>query len=360
MREKQMFIYKNTHFIEVIRAISDLKYGIPVVLHNGSKRILVISVERASEELFTKLKILLPGMYLTITKQRASFLLKDTCDNNCKISCENMNYDDVQKMVFALSFRKNSRKFINNTELEDKALILMKSAELIPAAFISEIHPNLKMDFSVNDLNVDYINDYLSHADDKLKEMCSADLNLKLAKGEIKAFRSEFSKDHYAVIIHPKKQNSAIPFVRVHSSCFTGDLLASIKCDCFDQLQNAIKIMSEKGGGIILYLNQEGRGIGLTNKIRVYKTQSLKFDTVEANENLGLEGDSRGFFIAAKILKLLGISRIKLLSNNPAKVEDLIKEGIAVESIISHQFFNKKIKKYYRAKAQKFNHNIDY
>ena len=355
-----MSFYKNNNFVKVARVIADLKYGIPITLQNRNKKILVISAERISKELFTKLETLFSDIHLIITKQRANFLFKNTSSNNYKISCKDMVYDDVQNMAFSLNFKKSNTHYVCSTKLEDQALKLLKSAELIPAILTTEFTSNLKTGFRVNNLDIRYVNDYLLHINDEIEEICSADLKLKLARGEIKAFRSKFGKDHYAIIIHPNKTSLGIPLVRIHSSCFTGDLLASIKCDCFNQLQNAIKIMSEKGGGIILYLNQEGRGIGLTNKIRVYKAQSLGFDTVEANENLGLEGDYREFNTATKILKLLGIEKIKLLSNNPIKAEDLIKGGINVESMIPHQYLNKGIKGYYQAKAEKLNHKIDY
>ena len=355
-----MSIYQNNNSIKVARVIADLQYGIPVTLYNKKKKILVVPVERINGELFAKLKTLLPDMYLIITKQRASFLLKGRYDNNCKINCKNMTYDDVQDIALSLKFNKGHIHYVASTQLEDQALTLLKSAELIPAMLVAELTSNFKMDFSINNLDVRHINDYLLCIDNEVEEICSADLKLKLAKGKIKAFRSGFGKDHYAIIIYSKKTNLTTPLVRVHSSCFTGDILASIKCDCLDQLQNAIKIMSEKDGGIVLYLNQEGRGVGLTNKIRVYKGQSLGFDTVEANENLGLERDSRKFAIATKILKLLGINKIKLLSNNPAKAKELIKGGVNVESVISHQYLNKEVKDYYRVKAEKLNHKIDY
>ena len=276
------------------------------------------------------------------------------------ISCKDMAYDDIQNIVFSLSLKKSNKHYACSTKLEDQALKLLKSAELIPAILTIELTSNLKMGFRVNSLDIRHVNDYLLHINDEIEGICSADLKLKSAKGEIKAFRSKFNKDHYAIIIYPKKTSWGVPLIRIHSSCFTGDLLASIKCDCFNQLQNAIKIMSEKEGGIILYLNQEGRGIGLTNKIRVYKAQSLGFDTVEANENLGFEGDYREFAIATKILKLLGIEKIKLLSNNPAKTKGLIKGRINVESMILHQYLNEEIKDYYQTKAEKLNHKIDY
>ncbi|WPX96919.1 GTP cyclohydrolase II [Candidatus Bandiella euplotis] len=248
------------------------------------------------------------------------------------------------------------------TSLEEKSLSLLKLGELIQAAITVILGPDDKVSFPVNSLDADDVENYLKHIqDEELKEICEAEIHLKLAKGKIKAFRSEFGKDHYAVIIYPKEKNTIgfTPLVRVHSSCFTGDILASIKCDCFDQLQSAIKIMSEQDGGVIIYLNQEGRGIGLTNKIRVYQAQSLGLDTVEANEAIGLQEDARNFTTAAKILKLLNIRTIKLLSNNPAKSDDLTKDGIIVSEIVSHQFLNAEVKKYYQTKVDKLKHKID-
>lgn len=357
-----MFDHKDIQFIEVIRAISDLSYGIPIILHNVDGKILVVPVERISESSYTKLKALHPNLHLIISKQRASFLSHNTANHATKISCKNNSYDEIQKLVFNLDSKKNYQlDFKNTTTLEEKALSLLQIAELIPAALITEVDHDFHTAFSVNTLNIDNIENYAAHMSDNLEEVSSADLNLKQAEGCIKAFRSQFGKDHYAIIIRSKKSpgDALIPLVRVHSSCFTGDILASIKCDCLDQLQGAIKIMSEENGGIIIYLNQEGRGIGLTNKVRVYHAQSMGFDTVEANENLGLQGDSRGFAIAAKILKSLDIHQINLLSNNPTKAQDLIKEGIEVKDVFPHQFLNDEVKKYYQTKAQKFKHKID-
>ena len=117
---------------------------------------------------------------------------------------------------------------------------------------------------------------------------------------------------------------------RLHSACFTGDVLGSLKCDCGAQLQAALATMGEAGAGVLLYLNQEGRGIGLANKMRAYSLQDQGFDTVEANHRLGFEDDERDFRTGADILKRLGFGAVRLMTNNPAKVEMMQAQGIDV------------------------------
>lgn len=117
---------------------------------------------------------------------------------------------------------------------------------------------------------------------------------------------------------------------RLHSACFTGDLLGSLKCDCGPQLRAALAQMGAEGAGVLLYLNQEGRGIGLANKMRAYSLQDQGFDTVEANHRLGFEDDERDFRLGAAILKKLGFSSVRLLTNNPAKVRMMEAMGIDV------------------------------
>ena len=118
--------------------------------------------------------------------------------------------------------------------------------------------------------------------------------------------------------------------VRIHSACFTGDVLGSLKCDCGPQLHAATKIINDHGGGLLIYLNQEGRGIGLANKIRAYALQDQGFDTVEANHRLGFEDDERDFQLGAIILKEMRIANIKLITNNPSKISSMSKFNINV------------------------------
>ena len=149
------------------------------------------------------------------------------------------------------------------------------------------------------------------------------------ADAEIIAFRSDAdASDHIALVIGQRDQSP--PVVRLHSECLTGDVLGSLKCDCGPQLHEALHQISGAGWGILLYLRQEGRGIGLVNKLRAYALQDQGFDTVDANVRLGFAVDARDFAVAARMLELLGVTELRLLTNNPEKMAGLQAEGITV------------------------------
>ena len=144
-------------------------------------------------------------------------------------------------------------------------------------------------------------------------------------------------EEHVAIVIGDLDTDQAV-LVRLHSQCLTGDLLGSLRCDCGDQLRGAIKAISEYGGGVLIYLAQEGRDIGLVNKLRAYNLQDLGSDTVEANHQIGFEVDERIYAPAAEILKQLGIQKVKLLTNNPNKIDQLAATGIDVIERVKHAF----------------------
>ena len=164
--------------------------------------------------------------------------------------------------------------------------------------------------------------------------------------------------DQYAILVGAPERLDA-PLARLHSECFTGDLLGSLRCDCGDQLRGAIRRMAEEGGGVLLYLAQEGRGIGLTNKLRAYLLQDGGLDTVEANHHLGFGNDERDFSAAAEMLRQLGIERVRLLTNNPAKIAQLDRNGIEVAGRVPHAFgANVHNRRYLLTKAQRSGHML--
>jgi GTP cyclohydrolase II len=152
---------------------------------------------------------------------------------------------------------------------------------------------------------------------------------------QIVAFRaSDDGQDHVALVVGAF--GGKPPLVRLHSECLTGDVFGSLKCDCGPQLKEALRLIAAAGGGVLLYLRQEGRGIGLANKLRAYALQDRGLDTVEANLRLGFEDDARDYGHAAAMLKALGVDSVRLLTNNPAKVEGLERAGIAVAERVGH------------------------
>ncbi len=169
--------------------------------------------------------------------------------------------------------------------------------------------------------------------------------------------------EHLAVLIGRPAELAArpgggdAPLVRLHSECFTGDLLSSLRCDCGAQLRGAIRRMAEEGAGVLLYLAQEGRGIGLVNKLRAYRLQDAGLDTLDANRALGWNADERNFLVAATMLEHLGIPRVRLLTNNPDKLAALAACGIRVEGREAHSFAPNGVNDgYLETKARRFGH----
>jgi GTP cyclohydrolase II len=156
-----------------------------------------------------------------------------------------------------------------------------------------------------------------------------------LPPSQMVSFRDPASgEDHVALVVGAFAGRP--PLIRLHSECLTGDVFGSLKCDCGPQLRQAIRILGDEGGGVLLYLRQEGRGIGLANKLRAYALQDRGLDTVDANRRLGFADDERDYAMAASMLRALGIDRVRLLTNNPAKVAGLEREGIVVEERVAH------------------------
>lgn len=173
----------------------------------------------------------------------------------------------------------------------------------------------------------------LKHSRDTaiLEEVSAAELSLaSVGKSRLHVFRDNTGfSEHCAIVIGDVDRSKPV-LVRMHSACFTGDVIGSLKCDCGPQLKSALRLIGNEKSGIIVYLNQEGRGIGLANKMRAYELQNQGFDTVEANHRLGFEDEERDLRIGAQIIKKLGFKKVKLLTNNPTKIEQVTAMGLEV------------------------------
>lgn len=236
---------------------------------------------------------------------------------------------------------------------------LAKIARILPSVLATTV-PALQVGrhSDVVAVNGSDIEEYDTRAASGLKRVTAAKVPLEGAEdAKIIAFRpADGGIEHLAIVIgSPEPPGPAL--VRIHSECFTGDLIGSLKCDCGEQLKGAIHQIGAEGNGILLYLAQEGRGIGLINKLRAYALQDQGFDTVEANQRLGFEDDERVFLAAAEMLRQLAFSKVRLLTNNPRKVSQLEEFGIGVSERVAHTFeSNEHNERYLAIKAEKSGH----
>lgn len=238
------------------------------------------------------------------------------------------------------------------------AVALAKLARLLPAVVTAEIPSGVRPSADVLCADADAIIAYQQTAARTLTIVGQARVPLEDAENaRIVAFRpADGGVEHLAIVIG--EPDCDVPVLaRLHSECFTGDLLGSLRCDCGDQLRGAIAEISAAGSGVLLYLAQEGRGIGLVNKLRAYQLQDQGFDTLDANLQLGFDDDERIYQPAAQMLRLLGIGRVRLLTNNPMKVDALAAHGIEVTERVPHVFpANDHNKGYLRTKATRGGH----
>lgn len=214
-----------------------------------------------------------------------------------------------------------------------------------------------KFDFRI--VSIKDLIEYRIKRDSLIDEVVAVDMPTKYGSFKLLAFREKHSSNEHLALIKGEWQKDEPVMVRVHSSCFTGDILGSLRCDCGEQLHAAMKMVEKEGKGAILYMNQEGRGIGLLNKLKAYRLQEEGMDTVEANLHLGFQMDQRDYGIGAQILRHLGISKLKLISNNPKKRVGLVGYGLEiVDNIPIEVLPNPHNEKYLLAKRDKLGHEI--
>ncbi|GAB4389082.1 GTP cyclohydrolase II [Albidovulum sp.] len=322
------------------RARADLRMGVPVILRAGGVAMLAAAAEVVTPARFAAFQALGP-VELAITARRAETLKARVYDGD--VARLVVPLDATPAWIAAIADPADDLRsplkgpFVSRREgdaaLARAAIQLAKSARLLPAAILVPLAGSGAEMAAAEGLTViDWERARpVLEASTALHPVVAARLPMAASEaGRLHVFRPEDGgEEHYAIEIgHPPRDRPVL--ARLHSACFTGDLLGSLKCDCGPQLRAALAQMGAEGAGVLLYLNQEGRGIGLANKMRAYSLQDQGFDTVEANHRLGFEDDERDFRIGAAILRRLGFSAVRLLTNNPAKIRMMEANGIAV------------------------------
>ena len=322
----------------IARARSDLRIGIPVIV-KADRMALCLPVETLTSERLEAIRSLADEHLLVLTDRRAHTLKLAAYDQDLVRIDLPMSFDKrwVQSVADPstdLSYPMKGPfrcKRGGEVSIERTILALLKSAQLLPAAIVTYIEdPAPLIGQYLTEINASLTLKTLSQ-EVGLNDVIKARVPIQEAlNSKLHIFRpDDGSIEHFGFEVGKLDLSQPI-LVRLHSACFTGDVLGSLKCDCGPQLRGALRHMGEAGSGMLLYLSQEGRGIGLTNKMRAYSLQDEGFDTVEANHRLGFEDDERDFRLGASILKEMGVRCIRLMTNNPAKIEMMERQGITV------------------------------
>jgi GTP cyclohydrolase II len=311
----------------VERAVAELRAGRPVVVKEASVRLLVFPAENLDAASASVLENLAHGRAnLILSAQRLRRLGVERATPGL-IALPKIDIERVGALL-ADEDASIDATVANPGAAEEAALDLLRLATLLPGAIVAHLNEPLPQLQEVSGCDV---RSFRAKKVLSLHLVGRAPVPLEGApNSEIAVFRGgEGLRDQAAVIVG-KPDLSGPVHVRLHSACLTGDLFGSLKCDCGDQLRHTARFMAENGGGVILYLDQEGRGNGLANKVRAYRLQARGHDTYDADEILGFGLDQRRFGYAARMLDLLGVTRVRLMTNNPAKIEALRAAGLDV------------------------------
>ncbi|WP_449255953.1 GTP cyclohydrolase II RibA [Bosea sp. (in: a-proteobacteria)] len=317
--------------VAVERTIAEFRAGRPVLLRDGENLALVLSAELADSELVRRLDTLAAGNgHLVLTPAR---LRRLGARERAEPGIFALPAIDLERIA-CLAFRLESRMdapVAPASALDGAALELARLSLVLPAVLVVPIGIAAVAGESLVAADVAAVNAYRAEQAASLRIVGRAPVPLEGAPDtEFVVFRGgEGLRDQVAIIVGKPDLSAAVP-VRLHSACLTGDLFGSLKCDCGDQLRETVQWMAANEGGVLLYLDQEGRGNGISNKMRAYKLQSQGWDTYDADEVLGFDLDQRHFDFAATMLKQLGVSRVVALTNNPQKIGAIEAAGLEV------------------------------
>lgn len=355
---------------KVDRAAHELRRGDAVVVRSSSGRFAVLAAEAVSEQFLANLQANTnANWHLVVTGQRAVRLgfEVDAQDSVYQLRAKqaasaktlHQLVDPIAALQDGETAQANAWAIDVGDHVDGAAILLLKHAELLPACVVVPLGDQALHD-TVEIAEAD-IRAGISEQRETLHIVSRARVPLEDAEDvEIVAFRpQDGGTEHLAIIVGKPDLNQPV-LIRLHSECFTGDLLGSLRCDCGSQLRGAISLMAATQGGILLYLAQEGRGIGLINKLRAYQLQDSGLDTVDANFAIGFEEDERDYMPAVQMLKHLNVRQVRVLTNNPRKVNALSRLGVNVVERVAHVFpANRHNRGYLMTKGTRGGHLFD-
>jgi GTP cyclohydrolase II len=349
---------------QVRRAIQDARAGLPVIIR-GTTALLALPAETATEAALLAFARAAAGpSVLLLAPTRAAALLHHAPEAADIASLALPPGAITPALLMSLANPIRPQSIETQAEapapaLAAPAILLAKLARLLPAMLVAPAAADLPASLlAVQDTD---LLGYPALEDASLVRVAEAAVPLAVAPdARLVAFRpADGGLEHLALLIGRPEQ-AAAPLVRIHSECFTGDILGSLRCDCGPQLHQAMRRMAAEGAGVLLYMAQEGRGIGLANKLRAYALQDTGLDTLDANRALGWGADERSFAPAAAMLNQLGITRIRLLTNNPEKLAQLAAHGIEVTARVRHAIAANGVNDaYLETKARRFGHMLE-
>jgi GTP cyclohydrolase II len=355
----------------VEQAASSLRRGELVLIRDESGDILAQAAETSTAQSLARLQHLGAGevcLILTAHRAMALELPINGHDILCVRQTDDVDLDILRRLVDPTHGALPDGHVVQTADAlpgGSAVIKLTKIAKLLPAALgVVASRTSRAWDEAiagdVAQVDATAIAGYAELAATSLQPVAEARLPIAVAENaRIVGFRpADGSIEQIAVVVGSPADNQPA-LCRIHSECFTGDLLGSLRCDCGSQLQEALRLIGDAGHGVLLYLADEGRGIGLINKLRAYQLQDSGHDTLEANRQLGFEADERSFRHAVVMLRHLRIGRVRLLTNNPAKVDRLTEGGIEVVERVPHAMAaNQHNQAYLETKAKRAGHHI--
>ena len=348
-----------TPAMEIERAVAELRFGRPVILENGKEKHAVLALDCAAPETYDAFGAASEDRHaLFVTAQRAH-CLGISSSLGIAVPASTMSFDAAARLSYALD-AKAPGEWREADPALSAAAELARMALLLPAMVCTEIKDIEDRFEACYRLDCAHLSD-TRYARQEFTEVVRTRVPLKdLGDAQFAVFRGGLAqKDQIAIIVGDPDFSRPVS-VRIHSSCLTGDLCGSLKCDCGDQLRNGLANLRAAGGGVLIYLDQEGRGTGIGSKMRAYGYQHQGLDTIDADAELGLEPDHRRYEAAIAILRLLGISSVVLHTNNPTKIAAINASGIKVVGRMpTHGKITAENLNYLRTKASKADHIFD-